>query len=137
MLYDLANGPPEPGSLLESIFLLISLRRRESELFQTEAIITAVLAAGSSAENRFEPVEGALKAYRDAVFPFLENEKVKRSEMAKKALEQWTSHKAFRVRPLWTAQSGGSKKLYSQLRKSAERTQQAEELRRKKRHTRL
>jgi hypothetical protein len=134
MLYDLANGPPEPGSLLESVFLLISLRRRETELFQTEALITAILSAGT---DKFEPIEQALQAYKNAMFPFLEAEKVKRSELAKRALEQWTSHKAFRVRPLWTAYDGRTKKLHSQLKKSAERTQQAEELRRKKRHTRL
>jgi hypothetical protein len=134
MLYDLASGPPEPGSLLESVFLLISLRRRESELFQTEAIITAVLAAGS---DKFEPVEHALKAYKDAMFPFLEAEKTKRSDMAKAALKQWTDHKAFRVRPLWTAYDGRTKRMHSQLKKSAERTQQAEALRKKKRHTRI
>ena len=134
MLYDLASGPPEPGSLLESVFLLISLRRRESELFQTEAIITAVLAAGS---DKFEPVETALKAYKDAMFPFLETEKLKRAEMAKEALKQWTSHVAFRVKPLWQVGGTHEKRLNSQLRRGAERTRQAEELRSKKRHTRL
>jgi len=134
MLYDLASGPPEPGSLLESVFLLISLRRRESELFQTEALVTAILSAGT---DKFEPIEQALKAYKDAMFPFLEAEKTKRSDMAKAALKQWTDHVAFRVKPLWTAHSGGAKKLHSQLKRSTERTQQAEELRRKKRHTRL
>lgn len=134
MLYDLASGPPEPGSLLESVFLLISLRRREAELFQTEAIITAVLAAGS---DKFEPVEQALKAYKDAMFPFLEAEKTKRADLAKKALEQWTSHRAFRIRPLWQVGGRPQKRMASQLKKSAERTQKAEELRKKKRHTRL
>jgi hypothetical protein len=134
MLYDLASGPPEPGSLLESAFLLISLRRRESELFQTEALITSILAAGS---DKFEPVEQALKAYKNAMFPFLESEKTKRSDMAKEALKQWSSHVAFRIKPLWTAYDGKTKKLHSQLRKTVERTQQMEELRRKNRHTRI
>lgn len=134
MLYDLASGPPEPGSLLESVFLLISLRRRESELFQTEALITAILGAGT---DKFEPIEEALKAYKNSVFPFLEAERMKRSDMAKAALKQWTSHVAFRVKPLWTAYTGQEKKMHSQLRKSAERTRLAEEMRRKKRHTRL
>jgi hypothetical protein len=103
MLYDLASGPPEPGSLLESIFLLISLRRREAELFQTEALITSILSAGS---GKFDPVEQALKNYKDAMFPFLEAEKGKRADMAKEALKQWTSHVGFRVKPLWTYSAG-------------------------------
>jgi hypothetical protein len=89
MLYDLATAPPEPGSLLESIFMLITTRRREAELFQTEAIIAAVI--GASAGD-MEAVENALTSYKNVMFPFLEAEKGKRSEMAKKALEQWTSH---------------------------------------------
>jgi hypothetical protein len=134
MLYDLASGPPEPGSLLESVFLIISLRRRESELFQTESLITAILCAGS---DKFDPVESALKNYKDAMFPFLEAEKTKRADMAKEALKQWTSHKAFRVKPLWQVGGSQQKRLRSQLKRSVERTQQAEELRKKKRHTRL
>lgn len=134
MLYDLASGPPEPGSLLESVFLLLSLRRREAELFQTDALVTAILAAGS---DKFDPVERALEAYKNAMFPFLEAERGKKSDMAKEALKQWTSHVALRVRPLWTAYDGRTKRMHSQLKKGVERTQQAEELRRQKRHTRL
>lgn len=134
MLYDLASKPPPPGSLLESTFLLVSLRRREAELFQTESIITAIL--GTKAE-KFEPIEEALKAYKNAMFPFIQAETLKRSEMAKKALEQWTSHKALKVRPLWAAPDGKARRLQSQLKRSAERTQQAEELRRKKKHRRI
>jgi len=134
MLYDLASGPPEPGSLLESVFLLLSLRRREAELFQTEAIITAVLGAGT---DKIEPIEEALKAYKSSMFPFLEAEKTKRSVMVKEALKQWTSHTAFRIKPLWAVADPKQKRLASQLRRSAERTEQAEDLRRKQRHTRI
>lgn len=134
MLYDLASAPPEPGSLLESIFLLIATRRREAELFQTEAIISAVI--GVAVES-FEGIEKALQSYKSAMFPFLEAERGKREEMAKEALKQWTSHVAFRVTPLWQSNSSKYKRVHSQLRRSAERTKQAEELRNKRRHTRI
>jgi hypothetical protein len=134
MLYDLASTPPEPGSMLESVFLLVSLRKREAELLQTEALITTILGAAS---EKYEPIETALKAYKNAMFPFLESEKIKRADMAKEALKQWTSHVAFKVQPLWTAYDGKTKRMHSQLRKSAERTQQAEEMRKKKRHSRI
>lgn len=62
MLYDLAAAPPEPGSLLESVFLLISLRRREAELFQTEALIAAIV---GSANEKFDAIEDALHSYKD------------------------------------------------------------------------
>lgn len=134
MLYDLASAPPEPGSLLESIFMLIATRRREAELFQTEAIVAAVVGASVS---DMEAVENALTSYKNVMFPFLEAEKGKRAEMAKKALEQWTSHTAFRVKPLWIANDPRTKKLHSQLRRSTERTKKAEELRRHRKHVRI
>jgi ACT domain-containing protein len=101
MLYDLATEPPEPGTLLESVFLLVSLRRREAELLQTEAIVTAVASAPS---GQIDLIRSALKEYKNSVFPFLEAER---------------------------------KKLYSQLRRGMEKTKQAEELRRQKRHTKI
>ena len=134
MLYDLSSSPPEPGSLLESVFLMVSLRRREADLFQTEALVMAVVGAAS---EKYEGIEEALRAYKNSMFPFIEGEKVKRSEMAKAALKQWTDHVAFKVKPLWTAYDGKTKRLHSQLRRSAERTQQAEEARNQKRHTRI
>lgn len=134
MLYDLASSPPEPGSLLESIFLLITTRRREAELFQTEALISAVVGTVS---KDFEGIEKALEAYKAAMFPFLEAERGKRAAMAKEALKQWTSHVAFKVTPLWQANSTQHKRLHSQLRRSAERTKKAEEMRSHRRHTRI
>jgi hypothetical protein len=134
MLYDLAATPPEPGSLLESIFLLIATRRREAELFKTEAIVAAVV--GTAAEDT-EVIEKALTNFKNTMFPFLEAEKGKREEMAKKALEQWTGHTAFRVKPLWIANDSRQKRLHSQLRRSTARTQKAEEMRRHHRHTRI
>ena len=77
MLYDLAAAPPEPGSLLESIFLLIATRRREAELFKTEAIVAAIV--GTAAED-MEVVEKALTNFKNTMFPFLEAERGKREE---------------------------------------------------------
>jgi hypothetical protein len=134
MLYDLASAPPEPGSLLESVFMLIATRRREAELFKTEALVTAVLGAGGES---FEPIEKALQAYKASLFPFLEAEKDRRAKMAKEALKQWTAHKALSVRPLWLMGDHKTKRLSSQLRRSAERTQKAEALRSRRRHVRI
>lgn len=120
--------------MLESIFMLITTRRREAELFQTDALISAVV--GASTAN-MEMVDKALTSYKNAMFPFLEAEKGKRSDMAKKALEQWTSHVAFKVKPLWIANDSRARRLKSQLRRSADRTRKAEEMRSRRRHTRI
>ena len=132
MLYDLATEPPEPGTLLESVFLLVSLRRREAELLQTEALALAPLVASS---GKVEVLTEALKAYKNALFPFLPAEVEKEKKDIQEALKRWTERGSFRVKPLWMA--GDNRRINSQLRRSAEKTKLAEDLRRKKRHTRL
>lgn len=132
MLYDLASTPPEPGSLLESVFLLISLRRREAELYQTESIVAAIVGAG--VENSGEVVQSALDTYKDTLFPFLAGEKLRKDEDSRKVLEYW-SKQVFRVKPLWEA--GTSKKVHSRLRRGAEKVAQIEAQRRQKRHRRI
>ena len=134
MLYDLAASPPEPGSLLESVFMLVATRRREADLFHTEALVAAVVGA---ANENMEVVEKALESYRDTMFPFLHSERGKRGDMAKEALAQWTAHTAFKVEPLWVANDPRTKRMHSQLRRSEERTKQAEEMRRSKQHKRI
>jgi len=134
MMYDLAKEPPEPGSLLESVFLMISLRRREAELFQAEAIIAAIVGARA---QKYEAVEESLRAFKNAMFPFLEGAKNRKEDLAKKALEQWTSHGALKVRPLAMLGDNSNRKLHSQLRRSAERTKKAEEARKASKHTRI
>lgn len=134
MLYDLATQPPEPGSVLESVFLLISIRRRETDLFRTEALLAATVGA---ATQDFSAVEESLAAYKHSMFPFIESQKGKRTELAKDALKQWTDHGAFNVTPLWNAGHREVKKLHSQLRRGAERTLKAEASRRGKSHQRL
>lgn len=133
MLYDLARQPPEPGSLLESLFLLISIRRRETELFKTEAVVAAV--AGAAA-GQYDAIDKSLQAFKNSMFPFLEAEKARRKEDEKKVLDNWIAQKALAVRPLWMSHRH-SKRLHSRLRKQAERTRRGEEMRRKTLHTRI
>jgi hypothetical protein len=130
VLYDLAQGPPEPGTLLESVFLLVSLRRREAELLHTEAIVTAIACLEG---KDFKLAVDAIQALKNTLFPFLEAEKKKLDDKEKAALKYWTQNIKFKVKPLWNANQ--DRKLHSQLKRSAEKTKQAEELRKRKRHT--
>ena len=121
-----------PGTLLESVFLLISLRRREAEYLQTEAIVSAI---GCIGRDDFKIAVDAIKAYKASLFPFLEAERKKTDAEVQRTLKYWTEKMAFKVRPLW--QAGRDKKLHSQLRKGLARTQRAGELRQQKRHTKI
>lgn len=131
MLYDLAAEPPQPGTLLESLFILLAKRRQEAEYFKTKAIVASNL---TMSEAGAKMLNEALEEYRNRLFPFLSEEKHKVDKMTKKALKQWTS-KVLKIRPLWRAQD--HKGIVSRLRRGAERTRSAEELRRQHRHQRI
>lgn len=132
MLYELHGRPPEPGSLLESVFVMIAKRRQEAEFYKTKALIAASLA--DKVEDGGRILNEAVDLYRDSLFPYLASETTKRDRLTKKLLKQWTS-KMLKIRPLWRMQD--NKGIVSRLRKGAERVRESEELRRKKRHLRL
>jgi len=133
LLYDKTVQIPEPGSLLESVLLLIVLKRNEAELYRTEALVTAAAAAHT---GQYELISKTFRNYKSALLPFLETEKKRTDDEVKKALDDWTKNVAFKVRPLWLAPKE-SKRLHSKLRKSAARVKEMEEERRRKRFTRI
>jgi len=132
MLYDLAQELPPAGSLLESIFLLVALRKREAEVRQTEALVVAIAGAPT---GQVDLIQKTLREYKNSVLPFLEAEKTKQDVDMKTLLKHWVDKVAFVVKPLWRAED--SKRMNSQLRRNAERTRQYEETRRAQKHRRI
>ncbi len=117
---------------MESVFLLLAKRRQEAEYFKTQALIAGALAPHAKDTKAFQ---GAMDAYKDAIFPFLKGEKDKETRDVKAALKNWTEKVAFKVRPLWRAKENMG--LVSKLRRGKERIQRSEALRRSKRHRRI
>lgn len=132
MLYELHGRPPEPGSLLESVFVMIAKRRQESEYYKTKAIVTAMVA--DKMEGGGQRLIDALDTYRDSLFPYLASEAKKKDRLTKKALKQWTS-KILKIRPVWRVKD--HKAVVSSLRRGAEKVRESEKLRRRRRHLRL
>ena len=132
MMYDLAKTAPPPGSLLESLFLIVSKRRQETEFLKTKLLVAATREANLEDEN---VVPKAYKEYVHALFPYLEEDVKKELDDAHSMLKKWTDLKALTVKPIWRATD--HKGIMSKLRKGAERTKHAEDLRRQYRHTRL
>lgn len=131
MLYDLADSPPLPGSLLESLFLIVTKRRQELEFLQTRLLIEAIREPNLEKSG----VKDSFQNYLEAAFPYLERERRKEGDEAREMLKKWTDQGALRVRPLWRGKE--NRGVLSKLRKGAERVRQSEELRRKYRHRRL
>lgn len=124
MLYNLAQAPPEPGSFLESAFLLLTKRRQEQEFFRTRALVEAVLAPHLEGETS---VSETFSDYMNVMFPYLSRQPKKKDEM-KEALDHWVGKRMFRVKPLWEA---GDKpvRFRSSLQRGRERVERREQLR--------
>lgn len=134
MLYDLADGPPLPGSPLESVYLLTAKRRQEAELRRTEAL--AMAAAAPHLKEGGKLLSDALAEYRKVLMPFLEASEKSKEVDQKELLKHWTDKRAFKVRPL-SPFGGDHQKVVSKLRRGAERVKAAENLRRVKPHRRI
>ncbi len=65
--YDKHEGIPAANSPLESLFILIALRRMEAELLATRAIVHASI----TADSNVDPTVKAFKDYADKIMPFL------------------------------------------------------------------
>lgn len=134
MLYDLADGPPLPGSLLESVYLLTAKRKQESEMRKTEAL--AMAAAAPHVKDGGKLLSDALDSYRNTLMPFLIDEKDREVADHRALLKHWAEKVAFKVRPL-SPYGGDHQKVVSKLRRGAERVRASEELRRRTPHRRI
>lgn len=65
--YDKHEGPPPQHSPLESLFILLALRRMETDLLATRAIVHASM----TSESQVDPIVNAYKEYADKALPFL------------------------------------------------------------------
>lgn len=130
MLYDLADGPPPPGSPLESLFLVISKRRQEAEFLKTRVLIEA---ARSSQEG--SNLSEAFQDYADVLFPYLRAEKKTKEQTTKEALEKWSSVGAIKIRPVQRGLE--NRGTISRIKRDAERLQKLQEERKKQKRKRI
>lgn len=97
MLYDLAKGPPEPGTLLEALFTMVWQRRQTQRLLETRVLVEAVLRPHMEKDTLTE----ALGNYVDSLFPYLAKKSTAKKADMRKTLSKWVKTGPKRVVPLW------------------------------------
>ena len=133
MLYDLAQVPPETGSLLESVFLVLTKRRQEQEFLRTRVLVEATLAPHLEGDSK---ISDTFSDYMNAMFPYLKHQKDEKEDLMRQALKQWTGHRAFKVKPLWQAKEKPAR-FRSSLARGREKVKALEQLRREGRVQRM
>jgi len=68
-LYDKYQGLPPRNSPLESVFLLVYIRRQEADLLATRALVRSILNLSESKELEEEAIK-AFEDYCERMFPF-------------------------------------------------------------------
>jgi hypothetical protein len=86
MWYDKYQGMPPAGTPLESIFTLVFLHKKESEMLATRATIQALVS------EKADPAIEAYKQYCDAMFPYIERAMNTEHDEAREALLEMAKH---------------------------------------------
>lgn len=121
MLYDLASGPPDPGTLLESLLLLVTKKRQEARFLEMRALMEAFFRPHTKEDTFSE----ALKDYVNALFPYVAGERADRKKKEQATLKDWTSVGAFTVKPMGMP-TDQRKKLQSRMDLARRKAEEAE-----------
>lgn len=100
MWYDQARGIPEPGSALESVFLLVFVNRTRASMLATHASLQAQLLA--LPHNETDPIIASYKEYAAAIYPFVEQAEDIEGRNSREQLKEFVKWKAkIDLRPIW------------------------------------
>lgn len=97
MYYDLSREPPEPGSLLELAFRMLSKRRMVTQVLETRVLVEAFLHPHAEKDT----LTKAMKDHLESVFPYIATNQKSKESVAKEALKDWTSKGPLHVKPVW------------------------------------
>jgi len=96
-MYD-KGKKPFPGTLAESIMLLVFQRRQEQRLHETRAVLQALLPVGTPEQS--EDTISAFKEFRLALYPFERSETRKRIADERRALQSLVQAGPVKIRPV-------------------------------------
>jgi hypothetical protein len=116
MIYDTMRSPPEPGSVLESLLVLVSKRRQEAQVGAVRLLAEAVLRPMKDSEKHLGE---ALESYLNSMFPYLAAKQSDKDISAKATLGNWVAKGPLKVRPLWQANKKRTTGLKSRIKERA------------------
>lgn len=90
MWYDKYLGPPPQKTPLESLFMLVALRRMEASLLSTRALVHASI----TADTNIKPAVKAYTEYADTMMPFLASAQDLDKQKAREALLKFVKVRA-------------------------------------------
>lgn len=93
--------PPDPGSVMEILCLMVQMRREMKELYKTHAVVQAVmLTQHPDSKDDGEAVRKAFASYKDHLMPYLKSELKKEESKIVKAMWDEANRGPMKVTPI-------------------------------------
>jgi len=102
MLYEQLDGPPAPGTPMESLMLLVWRMRQDIRLMEPRALVQAITYAGMDEPDQqsTNDLNESWKEYTDEVFPFQRGRIKRQDDAAMDYLKQEVARGPLAVKPL-------------------------------------
>ena len=104
------SEPPEPGTPMESLLIMVWKARQELEIVKTRAVAQAALCAGAQdANSANKELQESWRGYVDQVFPFKRRTREDADAAAIRYLANEAAKGPLTVTPLQSSSRGKSK----------------------------
>jgi len=109
--YDKFNGLPPRNSLLETIFLMVMVQRRQAQLLETRALVQSIVGLHESKKTQ-DPAIEAFEAYCSKMFPVLSRAMDSDKEKARTNLADFVKKRAkISMHQIYKQQAEHAKKM--------------------------
>lgn len=96
MLYDTAARPPRPGSILETLFIMVQIRREASRLMEVRSVVQALQDESETGQATQE----AFNDFRLALMPYLMQDERDARKQFREVMNRELRMGPMRVRPV-------------------------------------
>jgi hypothetical protein len=101
VLYDKLEGPPEPGSVMEALCILVQMRREMTELYRVHTVVQAVLTTvHPESKDTGDNVREAFNNFKGSLMPFVKHAIKEEQERVMRALRDEVKRGPLMIKPL-------------------------------------
>jgi ABC-type enterochelin transport system ATPase subunit len=117
LLYDKLAEPPIPGTMLESLMLLVWKARQDIRLYETKAMLNAIMISNQPAKDELNKLlQESWDAYIDTLYPYSKGKSKTQDQKAIEFMQQEIKRGPLKVTPLEPLTKAGKRRQRSMHR---------------------
>jgi hypothetical protein len=111
LIYDKLAEPPIPGTMLESLMLLVWKARQDTRLYETKAMLNAIMISTQPAKDELNKLlQESWDAYIDTIYPFSKGKSKTQDQKAIEFMRQEIQRGPLKVTPLEPLTKAGKRR---------------------------